>query len=100
MGSMVWVGLPVAEPVQENQEDHRTSLEAGLAEDIELVVPAAEGDRVVAWLDNLARVEEDKVPVFGCSIAVEEHCMPQLFEVAAVASVQEAFSNCLGLTKV
>ena len=66
-------------------------------------MPAAEEDRVVAvvaWLDKSARVEEDRAPVFGWAIAVEEHHMPRLFEVAVVASLEEALSNSLGLVGV
>jgi hypothetical protein len=85
----------LVEPVQENQGDRRVSLETEQAEDMMLVVVvAAEEDRAAAWFDNSAMVEGDKIPVSGHPIAVEEHRMPQLFEVAAVALAQEAFSNC------
>jgi hypothetical protein len=94
------VGLLVAEPVQANQGDHRVSLEAEEAEDMMLVVVAAEEDRAAAWFDNLAEVEEGMILVFGYPIAVEEHRMCQLFEFAVVALAQEAFSNCPELTRV
>ena len=91
----------MAEPAKENQEDHRASPEAVLAEDMTLVGVAAAAGTAVALLDNLAYVEEDMVPVSGFPIAVEEHCMPRLSEAAVVVAwLREELSKFLELLRV